>query len=118
VILIIDDEAQIREAVAEILEIIGVESLMAANGLAGMELFHAHRSQIRCILLDLRMPGVGGQEIFRRLREIDPNLDVILSTGFDDIEIDVTLQTDSHLYFLQKPYTVDTLLTRIQSILQ
>lgn len=117
-VLIIDDEAQIREAVKEILELIDVKSIVAANGIDGLELFHQHRNEIQCILLDLRMPGLSGQEIFRRIREIDPNMDVILSTGYDNIEIDKVLQADSHVYFLHKPYTVDTLLTRIQSILQ
>jgi PAS domain S-box-containing protein len=85
-ILVIDDERPVREALADILELEGWTALTAANGREGVALFRRHQAEIALVLLDLLMPVMGGDETLAALRAIDPQVKVILSSGYDEAE--------------------------------
>lgn len=116
-VLIVDDEEAIREVVRDILELSGIETILAANGQEAIELFTQHHDRIRVILLDLRMPIMSGTETYHRLRELDPHVRVILSSGYDDKVSSLNFQVDDAVYFLRKPYAMDALLSCIQDAL-
>lgn len=116
-ILVVDDEEAIREAVRDILELIEIETLLAANGLEAIDLYMAHRDQIRAILLDLRMPIMSGTETYEKLREAGANVTIILSSGYDDRVATLNFEEDKALLFLRKPYALDSLLACIQQAL-
>ena len=116
-VLVVDDEEAIREAVHDILELIGVDSLLAANGREALALFAEHRHRIRAILLDLRMPVMSGTETYEKLREAGADVTIILSSGYDDRIATLNLEDDSALMFLRKPYALDSLLACIQQAL-
>ena len=117
-ILIIDDEAIVREAVQDILEMIDVEVLEAVNGREGIETYRQHQSHIAAILLDMKMPGLSGAETLRHLREINPAVPIILSSGYAEEETRRNIE-DSHAnLFLPKPYNYETLISKVQEALR
>ena len=116
-VLIIDDELFIRDAVADILDFSGIKTISAADGQEGLTLFQQHRSEIKVILLDMKMPVMDGLETLRRLRQLDTAIKVILCSGVDESATKTALARDQALLFLQKPYTLDALLNSVQSAL-
>ncbi|MCB0005937.1 MAG: PAS domain S-box protein, partial [Anaerolineales bacterium] len=85
-VLIIDDEPWVGEAVADILQMEGLETFRAVDGPQGLALYKEHQAQIDLVLLDLMMPEMNGEEVFLALREIDPDVKVILSSGYSEAE--------------------------------
>ncbi len=108
-VLVIDDEEPVREAVCDILEIEAIEVLTAANGLEGIRSFEKNHDQIDLVLLDLSMPGIGGVETFHRLKAIDSSIPVLMSSGYNQSEVDVQFSGEQPTGFLQKPYSADVL---------
>lgn len=113
-VLVVDDEDAIREAVRDILELVELQSILAANGKEAIALFVQHQPNIKAILLDLRMPVMSGVETYEKLRELDSNVTIILSSGYDEKVSTINLDADTSLKFLRKPYALDALLTCIQ----
>lgn len=113
-ILIIDDETAIREAVTDILEMVDVGTIAASNGKDGIDLFRRNAAHIHAVLLDMRMPVMSGPETYRALRLLDPNIPIILSSGYDDAENAATFHGDTNVAFLHKPYSMDTLIELVQ----
>ena len=116
-VLVVDDEDAIREAVRDILELVEIGAILAANGREAIELFIQHRSQIKAILLDLRMPVMSGAETYEKLRELDKTITIILSSGYDDKVATLNFDEDEALVFLRKPYALDALLSCVQDAL-
>ncbi|MBN1475469.1 PAS domain S-box protein [Candidatus Sumerlaeota bacterium] len=111
-ILVVDDEPTIRELVTDILQPLGYSLLRAKDGMEAIELFTRSHGEIALVLLDMQMPTLNGLETFRRLREIDPEVRVILSSGYGmDQDIQEIIR-EGVLGFIQKPYKINEL-TRI-----
>lgn len=113
-VLVVDDEEAIREAVRDILELVEIQTLLAANGQVAIDLFQQHRSRIRAILLDLRMPVMSGTETYEKLRSLDRDVRIILSSGYDEKVSSLNFEADDALMFLRKPYALDALLACVQ----
>jgi PAS domain S-box-containing protein len=111
--LLIDDEEVVRDMVGEVLEQEGVKVLRAEDGTRGVALFRDQRQNIDLVLLDLSMPGISGEETFRRLREIDPGVPVILSSGYDHDEARGRFGKGTPAGFIQKPYRPEELMAEI-----
>jgi CheY-like chemotaxis protein len=112
-LLLIDDEDVVRDMVGEVLEQEGVSVLRAEDGARGVELFRDQREAIDLVLLDLSMPGLSGEETFRRLREIDPEVPVLLSSGYDHDEARGRFGGGAPAGFIQKPYRPEQLMAEI-----
>ncbi len=116
-VLVIDDEASVREAVADILGLKGVEVIVAADGETGLALYQERQEAIVLVLLDLSMPGWSGERTLRELRRINPQVRVILSSGYNEIEATQRFVGKALTGFLQKPYSADTLLSAVNHYL-
>jgi DNA-binding NtrC family response regulator len=114
VVLVVDDEEAIREAVRDILELVEVHAILASNGREAVEQFIQNRATIKAILLDLRMPVMSGTETYEKLRELDTEVPIILSSGYDEKVSTLDFEADSALMFLRKPYALDALLACVQ----
>jgi CheY-like chemotaxis protein len=112
-LLLIDDEEVVRDMVGEVLEQEGVSVLRAEDGARGVALFRDQRDRIDLVLLDLSMPGLSGEETFRRLLEIDPGVSVILSSGYDHDEARGRFGEGAPAGFIQKPYRPEQLMAEI-----
>lgn len=115
VVLVIDDEEPVLEAVTDILAFAGVEVVTALNGQAGIELFRLRRDDIRLVLLDLSMPGLSGEETLRELYRLDPHVRVIVSTGFDQVDAADRIGRDIKVGFIQKPYDIHALVEAVMA---
>ena len=116
-VLVIDDEASVRDLVIDILDSEGVQGIAAANGAEGKLLFQEHLAEIRLVLLDLSMPGLSGEETCQALKDIKPGVPIVLSSGYRDVELSSSLQNLGVVDFLQKPYRWDQLLSLVRRYL-
>ncbi len=105
-VLVVDDEPIVRSTAGELLRNLGYSVIVASDGAEALEAFVAHRTSIDVVLLDLVMPGMDGRECLTRLREIDPNVRVVLSSGwgFEDFAHD--LASAGIAGFVRKPYQI------------
>lgn len=108
-ILVIDDEQIMRDGCSRILSKDGWSVLTAENGKKGLEEIQRHPENIDVILLDLMMPGMSGMEVLDQVRKIDPNLLVIVITGYATVESAVEAMKKGAYDFIPKPFTPDQL---------
>ena len=108
-ILVIDDEQIMRDGCSRILSKDGWAVITAENGRLGLNEVQACPEKFDVILLDLMMPGVSGMEVLDQLRAIDPNLLVIVITGYATVESAVEAMKKGAYDFIPKPFTPDQL---------
>lgn len=112
-LLVIDDEEPVRDAVADILGAEGLTVLTASSGREGLQILESRRGEIDLVLLDLTMPGMSGEETYHAIREIDAELDVLLSSGYNEQEAMQRFLGKGTVGFLQKPYSYDMLIAKV-----
>ncbi|MDX8405674.1 MAG: ABC transporter substrate-binding protein [Mariprofundus sp.] len=115
-VLLVDDEAAVRDVAGQMLARAGIHVLKAEDGEAGVELFRKHADDISLVLLDLTMPKMDGEEVFHALQAIRPGVPVLLSSGFSESEAIERLQQHGLAGFVRKPYTRKTLLAKIEAL--
>ncbi len=106
--LVVDDEADVRELVEIMLGRFGFQVLAAEDGNQGVEAFRKHADQIDVVLLDLTMPGMGGEEALAEIRRIRPDQRVVLMSGYNE-EFVASRFADAISSFVQKPFTQEVL---------
>lgn len=116
-LLVIDDESTVREAVADILEMVDIGVIEAGNGQEGLARFRENRPKINAILLDMQMPVMNGEETFLHLRELDPNAQIIVSSGYSEAETMQHFVGQGLVSFLQKPYDIDQLISTVERVI-
>jgi len=117
-VFVIDDEEIIRTMATDMLTDSGYEVISARDGEEALELFRESAHKIDIVLLDMIMPGLGGSEIFDLLRQINPDVKVIFSSGFSAEELPHGLLQQGTTDFIEKPYRIDELLAKISSMIQ
>jgi DNA-binding NtrC family response regulator len=100
------------------LEHSGFTALVAKSGLEAVEILSRHSAEISVIILDLSMPGFSGQEILPKLTEIRPDLKVIVSSGYSEVETLRLFQGQRVSGFLQKPYRANQLVQKVKEALE
>ena len=101
-VLIIEDEAGIRQGLDRLLQRAGYETVLAGGGVEGLEA--ARREAVDVVLTDLHMPGLSGLEVIRLLQELDPTLPVVVLTGKATVGAAVAAMRHAGAYdFLEKP---------------
>jgi signal transduction histidine kinase/CheY-like chemotaxis protein len=116
-VLLVDDEEIVREMVTEVLQAEGHEVLCTADGATAIDVFGDRSRDVDVVLLDLSMPGLSGEETYACLREIDPAVRVILSSGYDKDEATRRFGTKGPVGFIQKPYRPHELLAEMERCL-
>ena len=116
-ILVVDDEEVVRGAASNALERYGYRVLIAKNGLEALEVFRRYAGKIDLVLLDLTMPLMGGEDTLRNLKEIQPSVKVLLSSGFNEVETIRKFTGRGLAGFIQKPYAGMRLVQKVTSIL-
>ena len=106
VILLVDDEPTVRAILRQGLEQAGFKVLEAADGVDGVAAFVRHRSAISLVLLDLTMPRMGGDLVFREIRKLAPALPVVLMSGYSEQEATSALASQGLAGFLPKPCSI------------
>jgi DNA-binding response OmpR family regulator len=116
-ILLTDDEERLRTIVEMMLEELGAEVIVAGDGAGALEAFHRHTGGIGAVMLDLRMRGLGGIDVLKRLREIDPRVPILITSGaVPDDDILERIVADG-CGFIEKPFDLDGLLAALQAVI-
>ena len=103
-VLVVDDEAHVREVTQRMLELAGFKVLLATDGQSALPLFETHRHEIDVVLLDMTMPQLDGRETYLALSRIQPGVRVVLTSGYSEHEAFSGFQASELAGFLQKPY--------------
>ncbi|HSO20228.1 MAG TPA: response regulator [Desulfosarcina sp.] len=106
-VLVVDDEKGIRDGSERIISRMGCKALKAENGEAGLAAIQ--RSDVGIVLLDLKMPGIDGMEVLRRIQAMDREILVIVITGFATIETAIEAMKQGAYDFVPKPFEPDQL---------
>ena len=117
-ILVVDDEPAVRTVARRALEQSGFTVLTAANGREGLETFSKHSSQgkIDAVLLDVTMPELGGEETYRDLKRMEPDVQVVITSGYNEKEATTGFPGKALAGFLQKPFAPATLVAKMREV--
>jgi two-component system cell cycle sensor histidine kinase/response regulator CckA len=116
-VLLVDDEKVILDVGRELLEAMGYRVLIANDGKGAVEVYKKNRDDIDIVLLDMVMPNMGGGEAYDRMKEINPDIKVLLSSGYGiDGEATEILERGCDS-FIQKPFSVMDLSQKLRQIL-
>ena len=114
-ILFVEDEKWVIDVTKEMIERMGYVCFIAENGNDALSMYKEKGSEIDAVILDMIMPGLGGGETFDRLREMDSNVRVILSSGYGlDGEVTDILNRGC-CDFIQKPFKMGTLSEKVKA---
>jgi DNA-binding NtrC family response regulator len=116
-ILLVEDEPILLELLKAIFEDNGYRVVTATNGEEAVEIFRQKKNEIGVVLSDMGLPKLGGWEMFEELRPIDPNVKVILASGFVDTELREEALKKGAKDFIQKPYVPASILKLIRNVL-
>lgn len=117
VVLVADDEEDVRLFCRRALEHLGFQTLLAVDGQQALEIFCTQPDKITLVLLDLTMPHLDGEETFRELRRIDSHVRVIMSSGYNEQEVVNRFAGKGLAGFIQKPYTLAALVKVLSATL-
>jgi PAS domain S-box-containing protein len=116
-ILLVDDEEVLLSVTSKMLTRLGFEVLTARDGIEGLEVYQENRDEITCVIMDLTMPNMNGEECFRELRRINGEVSVILCSGFNEQDATQRFVGKGLAGFIQKPYRFSTLSAKLREIL-
>ena len=111
-VLIADDNAELRDLASRVLESAGYETCVAADGREALELFRANREKIHLLILDLVMPEMGGQEVAETVRRLSDDVRILIVSGYVPEETKRSLNEP----VLRKPYTIDELMQALEDL--
>jgi PAS domain S-box-containing protein len=117
-ILVVDDDAAVRNVASSLLRDLGFRTLLAEDGNAAIAVYQQHAAEILCVLMDLTMPGLDGQETLRALRAIQPDVRVLLMSGYNEQDAISGFVGRGVAGFIQKPFTFSDLEQRLRSLLE
>jgi two-component system cell cycle sensor histidine kinase/response regulator CckA len=117
-VLLVDDEESVRAVGKLMLEKIGFKVLTAADGRQALEVFNAHTDDIVCVLLDLTMPHLNGEEAFREMRHVRQNVKVIITSGYNENDATQRFIGKGLAGFIQKPYSFSLLAAKMRAVLE
>jgi len=115
-VLLVDDEETVRDIGTEMLGEFGFETITAGDGKEALDIFKQQHDQIRFVLMDLTMPRMNGEEAFREFRRIDPDVKVIICSGYNEQEVSQHFVGKGLAGFLKKPYQFLELQKAIQKL--
>ena len=116
-IMVVEDEEFVRCLLQDFLELNGMEVISASRGDEAVELFSRHKGEVDLVILDLVLPGMMGEEIFMALKELDPQVKVLVATGLGKTPSLERLRREGILGVVTKPFDFARLLETIRSVL-
>ncbi len=117
-LLVVDDEDLVLNVAANMLEKLGYTVLKAHNGAEAIDIFKAQRDEIQMLVLDIIMPGMNGGEVYDKIKAINPDVKVLLSSGYSVDGQAIELLERGCEGFVQKPFTMEELSGKVGQILK
>lgn len=103
IVLLVDDEETVREIGRDMLQRLGYAVITARNGLEAVDIFRSH-TDISLVILDLTMPLMDGMQCVKALRALQPEIPILMSSGFNEQEVAKQSDAQGLAGFIQKPY--------------
>jgi PAS domain S-box-containing protein len=116
-ILVVDDEAVIRELLGEMLAEHGYTVMSASNGVEALAAYKAHGAEIDLVISDLGMPTMGGNELFLHLKKLNSDIKLILASGYLEHSSKTEMRENGVKRVITKPFNIDDVLTTIREVL-
>jgi len=116
-VLVIDDEQDVAAMAQDILTAGKYATLVALDPVKGIEVFREHRSEILLVFLDLTMPEMPGKDVVEALRAIDPDVKILITSGYSEEEVVKKIGDAKVSAFIQKPYRMKSLLSIVETVL-
>ncbi len=116
-VLLVDDERSILDVGQEILEQYGYRVIKATSGEEALEVYDRQGGGIDLIILDLGMPGMGGQRCLNELKARDPWARIVIASGYSESSLPGELQKNEDIEFIAKPYRLKDMLTTVRRVL-
>jgi two-component system cell cycle sensor histidine kinase/response regulator CckA len=116
-ILLVEDEEQVREILRHILEGQGYQVLSASNGEEALSISQDLERDIKLMITDVVMPQMSGRELAERMQALRPNLPVLFMSGYTDDAIVRHGLLDAKLNFIQKPFDADAAARKVREVL-
>jgi CheY-like chemotaxis protein len=116
-VLIVDDEEILIDIEDSMLQRIGYNTLKASNSAEACQLYNDEKEHIDLVVLDIIMPDENGTTTYKRLKRINPDIRVLISTGYGRDEDIEEILTDSRNGFIQKPFKFKEFINKIDAIL-
>ena len=116
-IMLVDDEDIVLDVGTQMIEKIGYSVIKAKNGKEAIALFRKHRAQVSLVILDLRMPEMDGECAYELLKEIEPEIKVLISSGCslrDEANQNLKYGCNG---FIQKPFNLKTLSQKVEELM-
>lgn len=104
-ILIVDDQFGIRILLNEVFQKEGYQTFQAANGIQALDILQKHNPDL--VLLDMKIPGMDGVEILKRMKVIDPEIRVIIMTAYGELDMIQEAKNLGALTHFAKPFDID-----------
>jgi two-component system, cell cycle sensor histidine kinase and response regulator CckA len=116
-ILVVDDEDMLRNSLQQLLESLGYTVLTACDGIEAIEIYTEHQEAVDMVLLDMIMPRMAGKDTYYALHGINPEIKVLLMSGYSQDERASEVLRDGARGFISKPFDLSTLSTTIQQMI-
>lgn len=118
-VLLIDDEAVVREIGCEMLENLGFQCIPAESGEEGIQLFKENIDKIVLVVLDIEMPGISGDKVYGTLKGLKPDLKILLISGYakNYLEVKYFKRKLNPSIFMSKPFQLDQLSKKLDTII-
>jgi len=117
-LLIADDENAVRAIAGSMCEFLGFETLYAENGIEVLDIFCQQHQKIVGVLLDISMPRMDGTEVMHKMRNIDPEVPIILVSGDREAEVALLSGMERMDGFVQNPFRIQSLKNALLQVLQ
>jgi CheY-like chemotaxis protein len=117
-VLVADDEPDILELLKEMIVRMGFNVMTAANGHSALDMFKQRKEAICMAILDIQMPDMDGKQIFLEMKQLKPDLKVLISSGYDQKTALSELGSNEPDGFIQKPYGFTALRKKVMEILE
>ena len=111
-ILIVDDEERFRTTMCKLLTVRGLEAVTAGSGPEAIEMLRTNPYDV--VILDVRMPEMGGVEVLSEIKRIDPRAEIIIMTGYASVDTAKEIMKLGAYDYVLKPYAIEELMEKIE----
>jgi len=116
-VLVVEDEKSMRELLADTLRDYGYTVLLAGDGYEAVEIFNREQERLALVILDIGLPKLGGYETFLKMRKGNPDIPVIIASGYNDPDAKLTIESAGAHLFIQKPYKFSHIVKVVREVI-
>jgi two-component system, cell cycle sensor histidine kinase and response regulator CckA len=116
-VLVVEDEQLMRRLLERILSSQDTLVLLAADGQEALDIYRDHRGEINVVLLDLGLPKISGWEVFNHLKQENPDVRVIVASGYMEPDVKSKMHDAGVEHFIEKPYRLDQLIETLHGVI-